>query len=92
MKNYKTEQRINIHTRPSLRQGIMCVQLLLALLLWSPAQAQTTQQPDVWDSFTSQMANSDNNTIAAKMDCRSQLRPAAEQKVSSSPMIYRNSP
>jgi hypothetical protein len=48
MKMYKFEQRISIHTLPR-RRLIMSAQLLIALLLWSSAQAQITKQPDAWE-------------------------------------------
>jgi len=49
MKKYKRESQINSHTALSLRCAIMGAQLLLALLLCPPIQAQATQQPDVWE-------------------------------------------
>src|SRR5262249_33801455 len=49
MKERKRESRINSYRAASLRSMIMCAQLLLALLPCAPTQAQTTQQPDVWE-------------------------------------------
>jgi hypothetical protein len=49
MKKYKNEPRINCHTASSLRRMMMGAQLILALLLWSPIRAQSTQQPDPWE-------------------------------------------
>ncbi|HEY6400989.1 MAG TPA: hypothetical protein VI479_06245 [Blastocatellia bacterium] len=49
MKKYKKESRINIRTAPSLRLMMFGGRLILALLLWSPIRAQSTQQPDAWE-------------------------------------------
>jgi hypothetical protein len=49
MKKYKKESLINGNTAPLQRHLLFSVQLILALMMWSPIRAQGAQQPDVWE-------------------------------------------